>query len=490
MIFYGAGIPVWFGFGLYRTAPKFEWVSWWGCLYYPKVRTAADPTSPKGASLGHAKGKLGTIVSNDTDLDKKPPPPPSNPPEIPAPEKGSVQVPHLHAATVHALEQARIGQGANMEDLSARKLKMEQDDAAMRAKKEASWGISENLALTSAESSTLTQKQKIARFMFTLVIDPFRDDLFFWMFVILFRSFLLAMVSIFFADEPVYQATLALLVLFLYTLATAYFQPYVNPAMNKLEFMTMSCSCLVLFSGFLFVGEPSKTDVIFNVLAGICLAIIIISFLYIGKVVFSKLEEVFHCWNCRRVPTVQAPTFANMNEIARTMRTEIMAGHQSGAAGVRKALNQQQANKAAVPRSTGTSAAGTTMPSEHNSRESSRSARDVASHDLASPSHVVSPNGKAPLLNGGLGSEEEKISDGSTGSHSSSQRAGGAAAPLTGNARNGSRDNSKTSQDSTGSGSNPSSQESKEQVEGATGTGTGAGAMQKDGPLKSPSGKK
>ena len=58
--------------------------------------------------------------------------------------------------------------------------------------------------------------------MFTLVIDPFRDEMFFWMLVVLFRSFLLAMVSIFFADEPVYQATLALLVLFLYTLGTAW----------------------------------------------------------------------------------------------------------------------------------------------------------------------------------------------------------------------------------------------------------------------------
>lgn len=96
----------------------------------------------------------------------------------------------------------------------------------------------------------------------------------------------------------------------------------------------MSCSCLVLFSGFLFVGESDKDDAIFEALAGICLTIIIVSFLYIGKVIFSKLEEIFHCWNCRKVPIVAAPSFTTINQIAKTMRTEIIAGHQSTAAGM------------------------------------------------------------------------------------------------------------------------------------------------------------
>ena len=106
-------------------------------------------------------------------------------------------------------------------DLSARKsgggLLVDDEGDESRARQHAAWAQSENLALTSASHGLLNRDEKITRFMFTLVIDPFRDEMFFWMLVVLFRSFLLAMVSIFFADEPVYQATLALLVLFLYT---------------------------------------------------------------------------------------------------------------------------------------------------------------------------------------------------------------------------------------------------------------------------------
>ena len=111
-------------------------------------------------------------------------------------------------------------------DLSARKsgggLLVDDEGDDSRARQQAAWAQSENLALTSASHGLLNRDEKITRFMFTLVIDPFRDEMFFWMLVVLFRSFLLAMVSIFFADEPVYQATLALLVLFLYTIGTAW----------------------------------------------------------------------------------------------------------------------------------------------------------------------------------------------------------------------------------------------------------------------------
>lgn len=255
VIVYGAGIPLWFCYALWKTHPPFEMVCWWGPIWYPRVLTGADVLKKKNklskdeqAAAAQAAVGRNTDITGEEDDGEAPlkptktfqgnlPPPPSKPPSIPAPEKDE-HVPHLHAATVHALEQARAG--LNEDEVSARKAALEDDAEIARQKQQAAWAQSENLALTSAESTTLSQQQKITRFMFTLVIDPFRDDLFFWMLIVLFRSFLLAMVSIFFADEPVYQATLALLVLFLYTLGTAYFQPYVNPSMNKLEFLTVS----------------------------------------------------------------------------------------------------------------------------------------------------------------------------------------------------------------------------------------------------------
>ena len=257
VIVYGAGIPLWFCYALWKTHPPFEMVCWWGPVWYPRVITGADALKKKkiskadqAATAAATEGRSTDINAADEDDGEAPlkstktfqgklPPPPSKPPAIPAPgtpEKDE-HVPHLHAATVHALEQARAG--LNEDEVSARKAALEDDAEIARQKQQAAWAQSENLALTSAENTTLSQQQKITRFMFTLVIDPFRDDLFFWMLIVLFRSFLLAMVSIFFADEPVYQATLALLVLFLYTLGTAYFQPYVNPSMNKLEFLTV-----------------------------------------------------------------------------------------------------------------------------------------------------------------------------------------------------------------------------------------------------------
>jgi hypothetical protein len=92
----------------------------------------------------------------------------------------------------------------------------------------------------------------------------------------------------------------------------------------------MACACLVLFSGFLFVGESSKTDAIFQLLAAGCLGVIFVSVMFISHVVFLKLEEALHCWNCRKVPIVAAPKAKDINHIARTIRTEIHAGHNKG----------------------------------------------------------------------------------------------------------------------------------------------------------------
>jgi len=361
VLVYGLGIPLWFLYALKKTHPPFEWVQYWKFIWYPRVKTGLDGLIAKaklvegqqqkqaqsgrraddtaaantdGSSNNSGSGAAAAAAS-------KLPPPPPNPPSIPAPAVGSTAASsfgalssdeadtarpvRLHDATVEALKQAAVTAESGDE---RRQLAKEQAEEAQALRMQAAWAKSENLALTSATSTTLNQNEKITRFMFTLAIDPFRDDLFFWMLVVLFRSFLLAMVSIFFADEPVYQATLALLVLFLYTLATAYFKPYVNPSMNKLEFLLMSCACLVLFCGFLFVGEPSKGAAIFHVLSALCLLLILVSLVAVGRVVFLKLEELFHCWNCRKVPAVEAPSMQAINRIGHTLHKEIQTGHQ------------------------------------------------------------------------------------------------------------------------------------------------------------------
>jgi len=89
----------------------------------------------------------------------------------------------------------------------------------------------------------------------------------------------------------------------------------------------MSCACLVLFCGFLFVGEPSKEDAIFHVLSALCLLIVLASLLAVAKVIFLKLEEAFHCWNCRKVPLVQAPSIQQVNSIGQKLHSEIIAAH-------------------------------------------------------------------------------------------------------------------------------------------------------------------
>jgi hypothetical protein len=373
VLVYGLGIPLWFLYALKKTHPPFEWAQWWKFIYYPRVKTGIDGLIAKAKeTAAEGRGMAGQDAfgaTNEGELVKPQlPPPPPNPPSIPAPssevemqktssaggtsmgtdEAAGGGVVRLHDATVVALKQASAG--PNPDEVEARQQAKEEDLEHVAARQQAAWAKSDNLALTSASSTTLNQNQKITRFMFTLVIDPFRDDMFFWMLLVLFRSFLLAMVSIFFADEPVYQATLALLVLFLYTLATAYFQPYVNPSMNRLEFMVMSCACLVLFCGFLFVGEPSKEDAIFHVLSALCLLIVLASLLAVAKVVFLKLEEAFHCWNCRKVPLVQAPSVQQINSIGQKLHSEIIAAHRqatvvaTGTGGTGAATNTEGKN--------------------------------------------------------------------------------------------------------------------------------------------------
>lgn len=141
-----------------------------------------------------------------------------------------------------------------------------------------------------------------------------------------------------------------------------------------------------MFSGFLFVGEGSKTSVIFNVIAAVCLFVIFLSFCFIGKVVFMKLEEVFHCWNCRRVPNVQVPNYAQMNAIAQELHTEIIAAHTQSAV----------PKKGAKPAAKGAAAStGSTPPLAAAS--SGNSARPEA-FAAASPSAVGSND--RPLLGG------------------------------------------------------------------------------------------
>jgi len=366
-------------------------------------------------------------ASNNHDATKDPPPGTNDPPAIPAPADdltaGKLTVtttttplatpaaklddatgsgsgsgsnaqqdrdvaPHLHAATVSALKQAAVSGGATEDEALEREY--EQQTEAAREAKRAGWARSDNLALTDADSKTLNEKQKIARFMFTLTIDPFRDDMFFWMLPILFRSFLLALVSIFFADEPVYQATLALLVLFVYTLATSYFQPFVNPQMNKLDFFCMTCSCLVLFMGFLFVGEADRSSPVFKTLEALCLLIIIVSFLAIGRAVVRKLEEVFHCWSCRRVPAVGVPSNEKMDEIAIGMRGEIIGAHKASMMARELAESKRKEQKPVPSPSNVGSSRGRTRAGPN---------RSSPSNQLSSPSGQPRSDGLSPNAN-------------------------------------------------------------------------------------------
>lgn len=349
VILYGLGIPLWFIYGITRTHPPFEWTKWWGPLYYPRVvkskhRLAAAAASSAAIASGD-KNKVGVEKAaaplpshskkNQKDA-QQPPPPPPEVPDVPPPSyeeaggKGDVEM----ASVKRTQSSSKSGKAADGDDdamvvasagAGAGGALTEKQRALLRQRE--MWHNRTNLELTSAENETLTHDEKIARFTFTAVIDPFRDEYFFWIIPLMCRNFFLALVSIFFADEPVYQATLGLFVLFLYTLATAFFKPYVNPQMNKLELMTMSCACLVLFSGFLFVGEPDKTGSIFTFLAAICLTVIVGSCTYILRIIYLKLEDIFYCWNCRRIPSLGGLSVEDLEEMSNVMMNDIITAH-------------------------------------------------------------------------------------------------------------------------------------------------------------------
>ena len=170
----------------------------------------------------------------------------------------------------------------------------------------------------------------------------------------------------------------------------------------------MSCACLVLFSGFLFVGEGAKTSVIFNAIAGVCLFVIFLSFCFIGKVVFMKLEEVFHCWNCRRVPLVEVPNYAQINSIAQSLHAEIIMAHTQAA--VPKKGGAAAKNGAKGSSATASSGATPSVPA---------SAGISARHDATAAAAAASPSaasGDRPLLGAsGKKSDDDKLTSPAAG---------------------------------------------------------------------------
>jgi hypothetical protein len=127
------------------------------------------------------------------------------------------------------------------------------------------------------------------------------DAFFYWVLVVLVRKLAIALMSTALSASPLYQATLALCVLFVSLMLQIHYAPYLHDlALNSLETAQLVCSALVLFLGCLMYGETKPTSRSLDALSSVILLVIVLGLVYMAYLLVWLVMVNTGACGCKR----------------------------------------------------------------------------------------------------------------------------------------------------------------------------------------------
>lgn len=128
---------------------------------------------------------------------------------------------------------------------------------------------------------------------FSFLCKGYKNQLFFWQFLIIFKKYFILIESVLFSQEnPALPAIAVLLCLLIYIILQIYFKPYLKGSLNATEMLAVGSSITMLLAGLIGSGIDSEMSPVVTVFVVITFLILASFFMYlVVQVIYAIIKE-------------------------------------------------------------------------------------------------------------------------------------------------------------------------------------------------------